>query len=157
MRFFKKVAHRFLAAGSLVALTLGLASCGQYSLFKVEILTSAGDINAKPQRTDRDFIATCTLTITEMKLNKKVLTYTWSQDSDLCGNGHTKADVGAFSYSTADVTGQFDFKVEGFDSGAVAVTPQVVQCGHQTGNAKPFNSNSDEVNVAVQTLPGPCP
>ena len=149
MRFFKKVAHRFLAVGPLA---LGLASCGQYSLFKVEILTSAGDMNANP-RTDRNFIATCTLTITETKLNKKVLTYTWSQDSDLCGNGHTKADVGAFSYSTADVTGQFDFRVDGFDSGAVAGSPQIVQTGTVNGTAKPFNSAPDEINLTLQTAP----
>lgn len=114
----------FFSAGMMAGVLLGVASCGDYALFKVDIRVT--DTAAAP----RYFIETCRMTI---RNNGAIALNRYVMDRNACGDGRTKFIAGTFSYSTSDVKGRFKFELQAFNS-----DDKVIQSGEAEGTAAPF-------------------
>ena len=105
MRHFARFSKGLLGAGLIAGALLSMSGCGDYALYKVDIIST--------DSSNRGDIAQCRITITADDSAKPVLDH-YSLNG--CPPGQTKSVIGTFSYSSSRSSGNLKFTVEAYDA-----------------------------------------
>jgi hypothetical protein len=146
MRLFARFSKGLLGAGLIAGALLSMSGCGNYALYKVDIIST--------DSSNRSDIDQCRLTITDeggtTVLDHYTLQAVYNGAGDLvqgCAGTKTKSVIGTFSYSSSRSSGNLKFTVEAYDAN-----------GYDPTNRSNHLLQSGEVdNVPVKVYPPEIP
>lgn len=136
MRGFKRLSRMPLAGGVLAAFALCLSSCGDYTLFDIQVSCSKGNDTSSDEN-----ITSFKLTITDEKGAKVLENSPIELPSSPISSNASQFTVGHISYASSRTSGTLTFTVDAYDNSNAK--NDIIQ----TGSAGPFELKNTQLTV----------